>query len=435
MSLKETLLTRYFTLRNLFVGGNVLLLILFLAAAVKDADREWKGYQKTFYAKEIKRLTEALDGANAPEEKERLTKKLALVRAQPVRLRQLIVPGMDRYDRCTTCHLGFDPVLSPTGETDFTEQPFSARANDVHKAHPVEKFGCTVCHEGQGLATTVKAAHGPVPHWEKPLHRGVYLQASCAKCHSNLHDEKAMSFTAAWRRGESLFKEHGCIGCHQIHGQGGPISVDLAEETSDKPLSRIDWSHTDLPEEERTLAEWIRLHVATDPWKLVPGDPKAEFNEEPIAPSGMPFFQLSDADARAVTTYVLSFAKDKIPSNVVVPAAPRPEPVLRTAVERGRAVYVKFGCAACHAPDGSGGIRNFNYQGGTEPNLKKVMGTYKREELRQKLEKGVPVVGKADPQGPTPPLYMPSWKEKIKGQELDDLMTYLFSIAEKTEEW
>jgi hypothetical protein len=30
---------------------------------------------------------------------------------------------------------------------------------------------------------------------------------------------------------------------------------------------------------------------------------------------------------------------------------------------------------------------------------------------------------------------MPSWKDKIKGEELDDLMTYLFSIADKTEEW
>ncbi|HMX94258.1 MAG TPA: hypothetical protein PKC50_03350, partial [Elusimicrobiota bacterium] len=154
MTLKETLLTRYFTLRNLFVGGNALLLALFLAAVVKDSRREWKDFQKAYYAKEIKRLSEALDGANTPEEKDRLTKKLALVRAQPVRIRQLIVPGMDRYDRCTTCHLGFDPVLSPTGETSFTEQPFSARANDVHKSHPVEKFGCTVCHEGQGLATT-----------------------------------------------------------------------------------------------------------------------------------------------------------------------------------------------------------------------------------------------------------------------------------------
>lgn len=434
MSLKDALFTRVFTLRNLFVAGNALLLLLFLAAVVKDHRREWKGHQKKFYSQEVRRLNEALATA-APEEKDRIAKKLHLVKSQSVKLRQIIVPGMDRFDRCVTCHLGYDPLLSPAGETEYAEHPFSAKPNDVHRAHPVEKFGCTVCHEGQGLATTARAAHGPVKHWEKPLHRGVYLQAACAKCHSNLHDEKAMPFTGAWRRGETLFKELGCIGCHQIRGQGGPVSVDLAEETSDKPLSRIDWSHTGLAHEERTLAEWIRLHLATDPWTLVPGDPEGKHNEEPIAPSGMPFFQLSDADARAVTTYILAMAKDQIPSALVVPSAPRPEPVYRGAVERGRAVYVKFGCGGCHAPDGSGGIRNFNYQGGTEPNLRKLMGTYKREELREKLEKGVAVVAKADPKGPTPPLYMPSWKEKIKGQELDDLMTYLFSIAEKTEEW
>ena len=60
---------------------------------------------------------------------------------------------------------------------------------------------------------------------------------------------------------------------------------------------------------------------------------------------------------------------------------------------------------------------------------------YTREELRHKIENGVPVVGKKDPKGPTPPLYMPAWKDKIKGQEMDDLLTYLFSIAEKQEEW
>ncbi|MBI5202550.1 MAG: hypothetical protein HY925_13245, partial [Elusimicrobia bacterium] len=37
--------------------------------------------------------------------------------------------------------------------------------------------------------------------------------------------------------------------------------------------------------------------------------------------------------------------------------------------------------------------------------------------------------------GPTPPLYMPAWKEKIKGQDLEDLITYLQSIAEKGESW
>ncbi len=435
MSFKDVLFTRYFTIRNWFIAGNFLLLFLLIAAVVQDSRREWKTYQKEFYARETKRLKAGLSSAVDAEEKNRLSKKLALVKAQPVRLRQEMVEPMDRFDRCLTCHLGYDPILSPSQETPYPDHPFSAKPNAVHAAHPVEKFACSVCHEGQGLATTVRDAHGPVPHWERPLRTGVYLQASCAKCHSNLFDEKAMPFASGWRRGEAVFRELGCIGCHQIRGQGGPISVDLAEETSDKPLSRIDWSHTGLGEEERTLAEWIRLHLAKDPWDLVPGDPEGKFNEEPIAPSGMPSFALSDEDARAVTTYVLSFAPDRIPAQYAAASPARTTPVFRTAVERGRAVYVKYGCAGCHAPDGSGGIRNFNYQNITEPNLKKVVSTYTREELKEKIEKGVAVVAKADAKGPQPPLYMPPWKEKIRGPEMEDLLTYLFSIADKQEEW
>jgi hypothetical protein len=34
-----------------------------------------------------------------------------------------------------------------------------------------------------------------------------------------------------------------------------------------------------------------------------------------------------------------------------------------------------------------------------------------------------------------PPLYMPPWKEKIKGEEMEDLLTYLYSIAEEMEAW
>jgi mono/diheme cytochrome c family protein len=98
-------------------------------------------------------------------------------------------------------------------------------------------------------------------------------------------------------------------------------------------------------------------------------------------------------------------------------------------------VYVKYGCGGCHAPDGTGGIRNFNYVNDTEPSLVKVVGTYTRHELQEKIEKGVSPVDKKDPKGPTPSLYMPAWKEKIKGQEMDDLLTYLFSIAEKDEDW
>jgi hypothetical protein len=73
---------------------------------------------------------------------------------------------------------------------------------------------------------------------------------------------------------------------------------------------------------------------------------------------------------------------------------------------------------------------------GREPTLTEVVGTYTREELKKKIWDGVPpnAIAKFKEDGPTPPLYMPAWKAKIKGKELEDLMTYLFSVAEKDEE-
>lgn len=435
MSFKDTFFNKVFTIRNLFLGGNFILLFLFLGVVVKDHLREWKPFQRQFLKMESRRLHQELEAATTEEDKKRLTLELRAVKGQSTHIRQVMLPRMDRYDRCITCHTGQDPAANPSQTTSYDTAPFKAPENAVHKAHPIEKFGCTVCHSGQGLATTVKGGHGEVHHWEKPLLRGVLLQASCAKCHTNVWDDKAMPYTAAWRRGEELFREKGCIGCHQVHGQGGPISVDLAEETADKPLGRIDFSHTGLPAEERTLANWIKAHFVTPPSELVPGDPEGHFNAEPIAPSGMPFFDLSNEDADAVTTYVLSLGRDNVPVDLLAKPVQRPEPVYRTPAERGRAVYVKYGCAACHGPEAKGGIPNFNYENITEPNLTKTVSTYTRDELREKISNGVPVVGKADAKGPTPPLYMPAWKDKIKGQELEDLLTYLTSIAEKGEEW
>ena len=70
---------------------------------------------------------------------------------------------------------------------------------------------------------------------------------------------------------------------------------------------------------------------------------------------------------------------------------------------------------------------------GREPTLVDVVGTYTHEELVKKIANGVPATAinrfKAD--GPMTPLYMPAWKDKIKPQELDDLATYLLSIAKK----
>src|SRR5438132_11378255 len=103
--------------------------------------------------------------------------------------------------------------------------------------------------------------------------------------------------------------------------------------------------------------------------------------------------------------------------------------------QAGKWVFDRYGCAGCHGLDAKGGRRNFNYQGGgMEPVLVKQIGNYTRDELRKKLEVGVPIVNKEDPKGPTPPLYMPPWKDKMSRDEMEALMDYLFSIAEKQAE-
>jgi mono/diheme cytochrome c family protein len=215
-----------------------------------------------------------------------------------------------------------------------------------------------------------------------------------------------------------------------VGGEGGPISVDLKSETSAKPLSRIDFSYTGLPHEQWTLATWIRLHFVQDPAIAVPGDPHAKVNTEPIPPSGMPPFLMNDKDADALTAFVLGLNRNGIPpAYMQLEAAPK-EPAMAAGAQHGRFVYEKYGCAGCHGPSAQGGVRNYNYQYDVTPNLRRAVSTYSREELKDKIAHGVPFIAKLDPKGPNPPFYMPAWKDKIKGQELEDLVTYLYSIKE-----
>lgn len=431
----KDLFNRVFTLRNLFLWGNILLLVLFLSVFVKDAKRGWKPYQKEFKAKEIARLKEKFDKASETD-KAVIERELKAAHKFPIEIRQIWSKDLNAVDRCISCHVGYDPLFNSSLTNDYKEHPYSASgaspALDIHMKHNVEKFGCVVCHGGQGLATEKDAAHGRVLHWEKPLLNGTLLQASCVQCHDN-HPELKVDgkvYTSEVVRAKELFSDFGCIGCHQVGGEGGPISVDLKAETSAKPLSRIDFSHSGLPHEEWTLANWIKIHFTQDPMIAVPGDPKAQVNTEPIPPSGMPPYLMSDKDADALTAFVLGMNRDNIPPEYLTLRPAAPEPSFASQVQHGRFVYDKYGCAGCHGPEARGGVRNYNYQYDVTPNLRRAASTYTREELKDKIAHGVPFIAKNDPKGPTPPLYMPAWKDKIKGQELEDLTTYLFSIKE-----
>ncbi len=89
--------------------------------------------------------------------------------------------GAGLVDRCQSCHLGTDPLLVPVtmtltkadlGLAKSKDAPFTSHPDpDMMKYHPLEKFGCSPCHGGNGRALdTVEKAHGRYEHWLWPLY-------------------------------------------------------------------------------------------------------------------------------------------------------------------------------------------------------------------------------------------------------------------------
>ncbi len=58
----------------------------------------------------------------------------------------------EQVDRCSTCHMGEDSgsYTSAAIPRQFRTHPFRST---LFNSHPVEKFGCTSCHQGQGRST------------------------------------------------------------------------------------------------------------------------------------------------------------------------------------------------------------------------------------------------------------------------------------------
>lgn len=101
-------------------------------------------------------------------------------------------------------------------------------------------------------------------------------------------------------------------------------------------------------------------------------------------------------------------------------------------VARGRTVYLRSGCAICHGLDGKGGIRNPNAQTDEEiPSLVYVAEGYTPEELKDRIRRGVADIARMNPEGPPPPLTMPSWHERLSAQQVEDLVAFLISLMPK----
>jgi len=297
-----------------------------IAAIVHDTVPEWKYYQAEFRAIVGERVAE-VDPATLP-----------------AGIQQIWVEKLDRVDRCTTCHLG----LTWQGLEDV-EQPWTTHPKpEILDEHPLEDFGCTVCHGGQGFALTDYEAHGFVEHWDQPLLSDIAAseydprnppplhEIQCNFCHRYERSTEGMPYI---NRAKEFVRTKGCKICHLINGDGGKLGPDLTRE-GDKHAEGFDFSN--LVSEQMTVFNWHIKHFQSPP-TIVPGSIMPEMN-----------FQSSDAQALAML--VMSWRDDEDLPRAYLPGVELKDEMTDEEMERDRrmregdgAFFVEHSCFVCHS--------------------------------------------------------------------------------------
>lgn len=193
--------------------------------------------------------------------------------------------------------------------------------------------------------------------------------------------------------GKAYFKQVGCTSCHRVGAEGSATGPDL--------------SFVGLRHSAAWLDLWMKDPSAWKPDTLMPN-------------SRLP------AEARkAIVEYMAGLKGQDAPPG----RRAWDDPALKDPVARGRVLYARAGCVACHGLAGAGGYPNNNVKGGQIPALLKVSEGYNKAELIKKIRVGVPSPMKADANGPEPLVTMPGWGAVLDDSELDAVASYLLSLT------
>jgi mono/diheme cytochrome c family protein len=252
---------------------SVVFVAVLASAPVRPYFAEWRSVQK-----EYNRLA-AASGASPT----------------PIAVKQIWKPELGVTDRCTTCHLGMAGTAAPlSGHRLFGAHPVIP--------HEPREFGCTVCHGGQGRATSKEDAHGFVSHWDEQILDRQNLSAGCGTC----HDQFPFASRTALDEGARLTEQLDCLSCHRLDARGRGDAPDLTYVgIRGYPA---DWYATHLAKHEEN---------ATDAWRSSFG---------PIVPADL--------------TRIDAFLKTRVGAPAVVDA---------------QAVAMSRGCLGCHKLNGVGG--------------------------------------------------------------------------------
>src|SRR5262245_9052223 len=381
------------------------------------------------YTGQVATLGKQIDEMRAEET--RLNKRLAVIApsktkdyfrnaplldfmAPTIKIQQIVLPNVvddvnfirvPKMDRCQTCHLAIDKKGYEKYPQPFTTHPRLELFLGSNSPHPVDKAGCTSCHEGMGQSVSFRdAAHAPKDekqkleweekyHWEEP-HLWDYpmlptrmTQANCAKCHrQNVY----LPGADALNLGYATYERAGCYACHKTRGfdtdirKPGPILTKI-----DSKLTP-DWVKT-----------WVRNPRAVKPTTWMP---RFFYNSNNSSPEDA---KRNEVEIDAITAYLFANS-DK--HEFAVKNPPRGD------AKSGEQIVKTIGCLGCH-----------------------VVGEGKRSEIGPRRTFGQPLenIGNKttyewiynwvrDPKHYSPATYMPNLR--LTDAQVADVATYLSGL-------
>ena len=299
-----------------------------------------------------------------------------------VHIRQIHIKDVELVDRCESCHLGTREPVTLT-KADVGSEVFVSHPNkELLKIHDPEKFGCTPCHGGNGVAEdSVLKAHGRHKFWLWPLHYRENFDAGCQQCHVK---EIVTEMADTLNSGREIFRRRGCMGCHRYEGfdREPDEMTSVTQQIRQLEQQKAEWTReigftTDKADRTRSNEEAQRLYQhATDLKVRITGlDAKIEQADirssdlirevKKVGPSlkevrmkmhkewipvwledphkwrpgtKMPTFRLDPEEIHAIGAFIW---QSGVTGNL--PSQPKGDPV------KGKEAFETRGCMACHS--------------------------------------------------------------------------------------
>ncbi len=316
--------------------------------------------------------------------------------------------------------------------------------------HPVDRFGCTLCHGGQGQALTAKSAHAltHAEYWLTPVlgmdehtdrtseETKGYMESNCRRCHDGVmmldygvdpETDQPVDYAPNLTKGLALFEDLGCQGCHAVEGYSaiedivkvGPSLAKVGSKVKDttwleswikKPEAYL--SNTTMPNffpaDGMTQVVYLKnggkrtgVVTKTDNGIVIKTDDGTEY---PYPDSYV--LRIVD-EVKSIAAYLAQMSDASLDESRATYSESQ------RAIEAGEETVKNVGCLTCHAVGGLG----TDFAPALDSVGAKVTPTY----LRQWI---------SDPKAYDPDTSMPSLR--LSNREVDNVVAYLMSLQQAT---